>query len=208
MSDVTTELLQCMGNKVEVLLEAIRKDPHLEQQIAFRMMAAVGADDNRPVKSFQVIVELCVAPEYFMGEDDIHIVTDQQYKPEPYKVMPAEEKRFFVKPLESLTKENFFNEMQEKYPKSMGLFCKWIDDYKKAVDWDKVFPNPYKDPRIKNPLKYHHLPYAMQQGIWIEFVGQNLHKFFEQPEYSYSGDLEEDIKTVFSEIVPLIDADE
>lgn len=105
---------------------------------------------------------------------------------------------------EGLTKENFFNEMMILYPKAMAEFCSWIDDYKKVVNWDKLFPNPYKDPRIKNPLKFHNLPYAMQQGIWIEFVGQTLHKYFEQPEYQYCGDLEEDIKIVFSEIEPLI----
>lgn len=44
----------------------------------------------------------------------------------------------------------------------------------------------------------------MQQGIWIEFVSQTLHKFFEQPEYDYCGDLEQDIFVVFNEIESMI----
>jgi hypothetical protein len=40
---------------------------------------------------------------------------------------------------QTLTKENFFNGMIEKYPKAMNHFCEWIDNYKKAVDWDGLF---------------------------------------------------------------------
>jgi hypothetical protein len=36
--------------------------------------------------------------------------------------------------------------------------------------------------------------------IWIRFTEETLDHLFEQPEYSYCGDLEEDIKTVFKEI--------
>jgi hypothetical protein len=62
--------------------------------------------------------------------------------------------------MENLTKENFFNEMQKKYPKAMDIFCKWIDEYKKRVEWDC-------------PLKYHDLPLAMQAGIWSVFILEN-----------------------------------
>lgn len=101
-----------------------------------------------------------------------------------------------MKLTEPLTKENFFNEMMDTFPHSMKVFCNWIDEYKKEIEWENLFMNGIR----KVKTKFHHLPYAMQQGIWIEFVGQTLHKYFEQPEYSYCGDLELDIKTVFEEM--------
>ena len=40
---------------------------------------------------------------------------------------------------EILTKENFWNEMIQKYPKAMKIFCDWIDEYKKEVKWNDLF---------------------------------------------------------------------
>lgn len=61
----------------------------------------------------------------------------------------------------SLTKENFWNELQKKYPKQMEVFCKWIDDYKKRVEWDMIFTSN---------RKFHDIPIAMQIGILMEFT--------------------------------------
>lgn len=98
---------------------------------------------------------------------------------------------------QTLTKENFFNEMMEKYPKATGHFCKWIDEYKKAVSWNDLF---------RGPSKFHDIPYAMQYGIWIEYCGQELSNFFEQPEHiSTFVDLREDIEGVFKETEELVD---
>jgi hypothetical protein len=98
---------------------------------------------------------------------------------------------------ETLTKENFWNEVMATYPNATKLFCDWIDEYKKEIEWDYLFANGIIN---RKPIKFHDIPHAMQQGIWIEFVEQTLHQYFEQPEYEYSGDLEEDIKTVLGEI--------
>lgn len=107
-----------------------------------------------------------------------------------------------------LTRENFWDDIMKQFPKSMNLFCNWIDEYKAAVHWNMLFGNQtYFRPKSAF-VKFHSIPYAMQQGIWIEFVGKNLDNFFEQPEYTYSGDLAEDIKTVFSEIEELIDEEQ
>lgn len=110
-----------------------------------------------------------------------------------------------MKLTENLTKENFFNEMMELYPLAMKLFCKWIDDYKAEIGWNGLFGE--HETKLSGRMvccgiapKFHEIPYAMQQGIWIEFVGQTLHHYFEQPEYQYSMDLEEDIKAVFKEL--------
>lgn len=111
---------------------------------------------------------------------------------------------------QGLTKENFFNEMLATYPKSMKRFCDWIDEYKKEVGWGNLF-GEHETSNYGRIMcsgiapKFHHLPYAMQQGIWIEFAKDTVNRYFEQPEYSYDGDLEEDIKNVFSETEELID---
>jgi hypothetical protein len=118
---------------------------------------------------------------------------------------------------ETLTKENFWNEMMEKFPNAMKNFCSWIDDYKKAVNWDKLFNEHYLQNNIRRAAngeicsidfstpKFHDLPYAMQYGIWVEYCRQTLHKYFEQPEHhSDFVDLEEDIKMVFAETNELI----
>lgn len=98
---------------------------------------------------------------------------------------------------QNLTKENFWNEQMEKFPKSMKIFCAWIDEYKKAISWKDVFGS--------SMIKFHDIPYEMQQGIWIRFAKAILPEFFEQAEYEYRFDLEEDIKVVFGEIEADID---
>ncbi len=72
--------------------------------------------------------------------------------------------------VESLTKENFWDAMDEKYPLAMKRFCEWIDRYKKEVEWDYLFFNKQQDELRGEPIKYHHLPIAMQLGIFIDFV--------------------------------------
>lgn len=73
--------------------------------------------------------------------------------------------------MESLTKEKFWNGLEEKYPKGMEVFKNWIDEYKKKVNWEHLFNYGfpcYAKQGWHNP-KYHDLPIAMQIGIWIEF---------------------------------------
>ncbi len=82
--------------------------------------------------------------------------------------------------LQNLTKENFFNQMQEKYPAAMKLFCAWIDDYKKENDWAVLFNSDsnWQDSNGKNAPapKYHDLPLAMQYGIWLQFNSEYIAK--------------------------------
>jgi hypothetical protein len=122
---------------------------------------------------------------------------------------------------QTLTKENFFNEMGEKFPKSMKKFCSWIDEYKKEIGWNGLFNDHYHQSNIQragngeishidySAPKYHDLPYAMQYGIWIQYCRLELSNYFEQPEHiSDSVDLEEDIKGVFASMESLIEEDE
>ncbi len=76
--------------------------------------------------------------------------------------------------MESLTKENFWNELAEKYPEQMKQFGLWIDEYKKRVGWHNLFhldnPNAFQGGPSNFKRKYHELPIAMQFGIFYQFT--------------------------------------
>lgn len=82
---------------------------------------------------------------------------------------------------ETLTKENFWNEMKQKYPKAMDHFKKWINQYKFEHDWDDLFNGGWEREayggidRTEAP-KYHELPIAMQFGIFLEYVSNTANK--------------------------------
>ena len=69
---------------------------------------------------------------------------------------------------ENLTKENTFDELQQLYPEGMKVFLAWIDEYKKANEWDKLFGDGMGRFDRDAP-KFHELPLAMQAGIFVEF---------------------------------------
>lgn len=71
--------------------------------------------------------------------------------------------------MENLTKENFFNELMEKFPEAMAEFCAWIDQYKIDNDWETLF-NPQGTLRDDQKTKFHHLPLAMQIGISVQYL--------------------------------------
>lgn len=77
--------------------------------------------------------------------------------------------------MENLTKENFWNEMTEKYPIAMDKFCKWIDEYKILISWRSLFnshdcdcPSDYINTDLSP--KYYDLPIAFQIGMFQEFM--------------------------------------
>lgn len=72
--------------------------------------------------------------------------------------------------MEKLTKENFWNDLYAQYPGEMKKFCDWIDDYKKRVDWQKLFFTPHAT--HSRDIKYHDLPIAMQIGIFLQYVAE------------------------------------
>lgn len=80
--------------------------------------------------------------------------------------------------IENLTKENFWNEMQQKYPKVMKKFLDWIDKYKEDNLWNLLFNADIiydqagvegRRLQTKAP-KYHELPLAFQVGLFDEFT--------------------------------------
>lgn len=88
--------------------------------------------------------------------------------------------------MEKLTKENFWNDLMEKYPEEMKQFCAWIDEYKERVDWKRLFNTgtdytgylgmPGKPitefKQVREAPKYHDLPIAMQVGIFFLFTSE------------------------------------
>lgn len=78
--------------------------------------------------------------------------------------------------MDSLTKENFWNDLMAKYPEEMKEFCGWIDDYKIRVNWLPLFnvDSDYQNYLGKNAPapKYHDLPIAMQIGIFMQFASE------------------------------------
>lgn len=73
--------------------------------------------------------------------------------------------------MENLTKENFFNEMKQKYPKAMDHFCVWIDQYKIRIGWANIFHG-----HMFQTPKYHDLPIAWQIGIFFQYMMECFHR--------------------------------
>lgn len=70
--------------------------------------------------------------------------------------------------MQNLNKENFWNDLHTKYPEAVELFCKWIDKYKTEVGWDELF-NQAGLPNEDKPVKFHNIPFEMQNGILARF---------------------------------------
>ena len=83
---------------------------------------------------------------------------------------------------ENFNKENFWNEMQQRYPLAMKEFCVWIDIYKEKNKWEDLFNDSYSKTNYQYASngevtsidfafpKFHDLPLAMQMGIWKHYV--------------------------------------
>jgi hypothetical protein len=76
--------------------------------------------------------------------------------------------------MQNLNKENFFNEIGKKYPQAFAHFNQWIDEYKKEIGWDELF-NQAGLPDDDKPVKFHDLPYDMQNGILARFDLEKFH---------------------------------
>lgn len=80
--------------------------------------------------------------------------------------------------MENLNKENFWDEMEEKYPAEIHVFKGWIDVYKKEVNWNRLFREPYVDEMagVNAPApEFHDIPFDMQVGILMRFSSEIFH---------------------------------
>lgn len=64
--------------------------------------------------------------------------------------------------IQSLTKENFFDELHDMFPDAVEHFFSWLNEYKKEVAWDELFGNVF--PTTKK-IQFQDLPFDMQNGI-------------------------------------------
>jgi hypothetical protein len=92
---------------------------------------------------------------------------------------------------ESLTKENFWNEIIQKYPNASKVFLEWINEYKKQSNWGNV---------LGNKVKFHDLPYAMQAGVWLEYLCNRGGCQFEIQDF-FQFDLATDIEETFKHLL-------
>jgi hypothetical protein len=87
--------------------------------------------------------------------------------------------------MENLTKENFFNEIEARYPKAIKAFSEWIDEYKNSVIWEVLFnhnPHFYQTKQHAEinassnwqAPKFHDLPYELQVGIIMRFISETV----------------------------------
>ena len=89
---------------------------------------------------------------------------------------------------ESLTKENFWNEIETKYPNAFKIFADWIDEYKKEVKWNYFFGAGHKNYNdFHGAPKFHDIPHAMQLGIWLAFIKDTTEPCYMIPDlHSYN----------------------
>jgi len=73
--------------------------------------------------------------------------------------------------MNNLNKENFWDEMEEKYPAAIHVFKGWIDLYKKEVHWSQMF----NDEMLAGPFEFEDLPFDMQVGILMRFSSEIFH---------------------------------
>ncbi len=88
----------------------------------------------------------------------------------------------------NLNKENFWNDLHKQYPKAVDDFCKWIDQYKKDIGWDKLLNKNYHKTNIRRASngeitgidfsapKFHDLPFDMQRGILLKYFEEKSQK--------------------------------
>lgn len=86
----------------------------------------------------------------------------------------------FAENSQALTKESFWDNIQEKYPKSFKIFSDWIDRYKKDVNWDAMFN------AVLN-IKFHELPYRFQYGVIRDFFAEQGYLFWVTPAFYENG---------------------
>lgn len=87
--------------------------------------------------------------------------------------------------MQNLNKENYFNQLKEKYPKAMELFCQWIDKYKQTADWNELFNSSSEwqsaDGKNAPAPKFHDLPYELQYGLLLRFFAEHGRIVFLSP---------------------------
>lgn len=79
--------------------------------------------------------------------------------------------------MQNLNKANYFDNMMQKYPKALEIFCQWIDRYKETINWNKLFNSDSEwqssDGKNAPAPKFHDLPYELQYGVLLRFFAEH-----------------------------------
>jgi len=68
----------------------------------------------------------------------------------------------------NLTKENFWNKIEGKYPLSFANFSLWVDLWKISNKTDTWISYALDQPI--GSIKFHHYPYPMQFGVFCQYL--------------------------------------
>lgn len=81
--------------------------------------------------------------------------------------------------IQFLTKDPFWNNLLAKYPGEMNTFLHFIDEYKVAVSWKRLFNtgSPHYDQQGWHDPKFHDLPIAFQVGVFLAYLIQEPHRY-------------------------------
>jgi hypothetical protein len=90
-----------------------------------------------------------------------------------------------------LTKEHFWDKVLDESPIVMNKFLFYIDDFKKAINWDQLFnsgadtgmlkrgENGYGHKKVLTIApKFHDLPFCMQKGVIENFLISEKIQFY------------------------------
>lgn len=89
--------------------------------------------------------------------------------------------------MNTLTKENFWNDLSKTYPASVSEFWQWFQSYKVEIHWTKVFNG---SPILES------LPIEFQKGVLLAFMNRMTQKYpdlMDESEVHLSGELESDL---------------
>lgn len=103
----------------------------------------------------------------------------------------------------NLNKENFWNDLESKFPDAVKDFYEWIDRYKVESNWDKVFKC---DEGTGQVLKFHEINFEMQVGILARYIvekmaGDDTGYYFRMATGNYREDLVRSFADFQSDII-------
>jgi hypothetical protein len=83
----------------------------------------------------------------------------------------------------NLTRENFFDEMQQKYPQAAGRFSQWLEKYKDdGVNW-KYFFSSREPARRSGPFEFEKMPLPFQLGIFMQYIDESHKRMIVEDPY-------------------------
>jgi hypothetical protein len=99
---------------------------------------------------------------------EIAVADDLSISEKPIKE-PVSKKEYIGIESFYMAKESFWNDIEKDYPGEIKIFREWIDAYKQRINWGDLFPIKQRN-HYWADIKFHHLPDAMQIGIFYQYT--------------------------------------